>query len=152
MSNMGNGKERVESPVDLIKTAKLLTRLQRAVLMVVLLLIASQIMALLYTLVGFSVGIVGAVFTIAVSWFATRKAKQGAKSTAWFMLPPILFTGIPLVLKFFPGEEEQSVSLQYLLLSNLPFVFGFLLPVIILLLLYWRLGRYLESFPHDSLN
>lgn len=131
--------------MDDLVLSKKLKRLQIAILAVIILLIASQIMALLFTLVGYAVGIVGALFTIGVSWFATRKAKRGAKSTAWYMLPPALFTGVPLVLKFFPGEEDQDLSLQYLLLSNLPFVFGFLLPVILLLWIYWRLSKYLES-------
>lgn len=126
-----------------------LRRLQRLLMVVIVLLIASQIMSLLFSLIGFAVGIIGAVFTIAVSWFATRKARQGARSTIWFMLPPLVFTGIPLTLKFFPGfiggGEEQILTLQSLLLSNLPFLLGFIAPVAMLLWGYWRLSVYLKN-------
>ena len=98
-------------------------------------------MYLLFSLVGFTVGVGGGVLTLAVSWFATRKAKQGAKSTTWFMLPPIVFTVIPLVLKIFGPAEAESVSFVELLLVNLTFVLGFLLPVMLLLVVYWRLSK-----------
>lgn len=116
-------------------------RARKAVFVVCMLLIASQIMHLLFGLLGFAIGVIGGLFTLLVSWFATRKAKQGAKSTAWFMLPPVMFTGVPLVLHWLNYRESGIPPLQDFLLLNLPLVFGFFLPVIILLTVYWRLSR-----------
>ncbi len=150
-SELPNKENAPESAVNAASTelvdARLIPRIrraQRAVMFVCLLLIASQVMALLFALIGFGVGLLGGAATIVVSWFATRKAKASASSTAWFILPPLIFTVIPLVLKFLLSDREESLTLQMFLLSNLPFVLGFLLPVVVLLAIYWRMAKLIE--------
>lgn len=111
------------------------------------LLLTALICLLLYqvgtwiTVVAGAVWGAGAALIVAiVSYFCARLAKRGANSTLWFILPTLLFTGVPLcitVWRLFTTEADWMDAG----LDLVPLLVGFVVPVTLLSVVYLDLRK-----------
>lgn len=102
------------------------------------LLLIFQIGTLIAGLFGMAWGAASAVVVAAVSLFSSRMARASGKSSLWFLAPTLLFTVVPMALTVW-NVFTNDASWFDRLLSLTPFVVGFALPLILLLLVYFEL-------------
>lgn len=107
---------------------------------VIALLLVFQIGALIAGLLGMAWGIVAAVLVTGVSFFSTRLAGAGAKSSLWFLLPTLLFTIFPLFVLIWTTLNRDTGWFDRVAALT-PFVVGFAVPVLLLLLVYYELRK-----------
>jgi len=70
-----------------------------------------------------------------------RLAKSGGRSSAWFLLPTLLFTVLPLSILSWKILGQETGWMDRVV-ALLPFVIGFVVPVLLLLAAYYELhGR-----------
>jgi hypothetical protein len=107
---------------------------------VIALLLIFQIGSLIAAAFGAAWGATSSVAVAAVSLFSARQARAGGRTSLWFLLPTLLFTVVPTVMVVWrvftleTGAWERVVGL-------LPFLVGFALPMVLLLLVYYELRR-----------
>lgn len=114
--------------------------IRRLIFITIILLILSELFLQVVNL--FSV--VGSIIVIIIYAYCAKKAREGARATIWFVVPTVIFTIIPLVIKFWPKEEPNSI-LEYLILSvfaNFPLITSFVIPIILLATAYYGLKKY----------
>lgn len=111
------------------------------------LVLAALICLLLYqvgTWITFIAGAVwgagAAVVVAVVSYVSARLAKRGATSTIWFLVPTLLFTVIPLLAKLWSAFTSQT-GIADMLLDLTPLLVGFVIPVILLSMVYLDLRK-----------
>ncbi|MFD1122626.1 hypothetical protein ACFQ2T_08950 [Methylophilus flavus] len=93
------------------------------------------------TLIAGAVWGAGAAVVVAVvSFVSARLAKRGATSTVWFLVPTLLFTVIPLLAKFWSAFTSQT-GIADMLLDLTPLLVGFVIPVILLSMVYLDLRK-----------
>jgi hypothetical protein len=114
------------------------TTLKRIIALVIALLLIHQIGTLISGLFGMVWGMLSVVVVAGVSFFSMRLAKAGGKSSAWFLLPTLLFTVVPLIISTWKTFAENTDWLERTL-ALAPFVFGFAAPVLLLLVVYYEL-------------
>lgn len=115
--------------------------LRRILALVIALLLIHQAGVLIAGLWGMAWGAVSALVVAGVTFFSVRLAKSGGRSSAWFLLPTLLFTVLPLLIMLWKllGQEASWVDR---VVALLPFVAGFVVPVLLLLAAYYELrGR-----------
>ncbi len=112
--------------------------LRRIVALVIALLLVYQMGALITGLFGMAWGLFSALVVAGVTFFATRLARAGGKSSIWFLLPTLLFTVVPLVIAIW-STFAQDASWMDRATAILPFVIGFAAPVLLLLGVYHTL-------------
>ncbi|MFD0914547.1 hypothetical protein [Methylophilus luteus] len=81
-----------------------------------------------------------AVIVAVVSYVSARLAKRGATSTIWFLVPTLLFTVIPLLAKLWSAFTSQT-GIADMLLDLTPLLVGFVIPVILLSMVYLDLRK-----------
>lgn len=111
------------------KNMKIYT-IRRLIFITIILLIISMFLSLLNNMVSIIYGVV----VIIVYAYCSKKARESTKSTFWFNAPTIIFTLIPLVIKFWPKEEPNSI-IEYLislLFDNFLLLTSFVIPIILL--------------------
>jgi hypothetical protein len=114
--------------------------LRRTIMLATALLVLHAVGAWAYAALGVAAAIVSAVVVAAVSVFSARMAAFGEGDNAWFVVPTIVFIAVPLaarVWRLFAVEESWWTRT----IDFAPFLVGFALPVILLLLVYLALGR-----------
>lgn len=82
-----------------------------------------------------------------VYFYCTKKAKESAYATTWFIVPTIIFTIVPLIIKLWP-KEETKLSFYYfieLIFNNFVILSSFILPIIFLSISYISLKYYEEN-------
>lgn len=111
------------------------------------LLLTALICLLLYqvgtwiTVVAGAVWGAGAALVVAiVSYFCARLAKRGANSTLWFILPTLLFTGVPLCIKVWRLFNTEADWMDAGL-DLVPLLVGFVVPVALLSVVYLDLRK-----------
>ena len=114
--------------------------LRRIVATVIAMLLIFQIGSLISSLFGMAWGAVSAVVVAGVSFFSARFAKIGGKSSAWFLLPTVLFTIFPLSFTVWKAVTEDKSWLDRAIGFG-PFIIGFVAPVILLLIVFYELRR-----------
>ncbi|RXJ89007.1 hypothetical protein CRV01_10315 [Arcobacter sp. CECT 8983] len=90
--------------------------------------------------------ILGAILVIVIYGYCAKMARKSTKATIWFLVPTIIFTFIPLVIKFWPEEKPNSI-LEYTLsslLNNIPLLVSFIIPIILLTTVYYGLKKHEE--------
>ncbi len=93
-----------------------------------------------YAALGVAAAIVSAVLVGGVSIFSARMAGFGQGNNAWFVVPTLLFTAMPLAARLWTlMASEQSWWPR--VVEFTPFLVGFAAPVLLLLLAYLELGR-----------
>ncbi len=114
--------------------------LRRLVVAVIALLIIHEVGTWVYAAFGAAAGVLSGVLVAAVSFFATRMASVGAGNAAWFLVPTLLFTALPVAARVWSfltvqqGAWERTQDL-------VPFLVGFAAPVGLLLVVYLALRR-----------
>lgn len=107
---------------------------------VIAMLLIYQIGTMIAGIFGMAWGAVSAAVVALVSFFSTRLAKAGGKSSLWFLLPTLLFTIMPIAMKIWNTMTENADWLDRL--SGLfPFILSFGAPIVLLLLVYYELRR-----------
>lgn len=117
------------------------TSLRRIVALVIALLLIHQVGVLIAGLWGMAWGAVSALVVAGVTFFSVRLAKSGGRSSAWFLLPTLLFTVLPLLILSWKILGQETGWMDRVV-ALLPFVIGFVVPVLLLLAAYYELrGR-----------
>jgi hypothetical protein len=114
------------------------TWLRRLVVAAVALLIVYQVGTWTYAAFGMAAGVLSAALVAAVSIFSARMARLGGGNTAWFLVPTLLFTVVPLAAKLSGLLAAQSNAWEWVV-ALAPFLAGFALPVLLLLAVYAEL-------------
>jgi len=99
-----------------------------------------QIGTLISGIFGAAWGTVSAILVAIVAFLAARVARAAGKSSLWFLLPILAFTFIPIALMIWRGITEHASWFDRLVMLT-PFVVGFGLPIILLLLVYHELRK-----------
>jgi Na+/proline symporter len=107
---------------------------------VIALLLVFQIGSLISGLFGMAWGAFSAVLVGAVSFFSSRLAKAGGKRSFWFLLPTLLFTVFPVVFMAWKSLTSDTGGFDRLV-TLMPFIVGFVLPVLLLLVVYYELRK-----------
>lgn len=116
------------------------TTLRRLVALAIALLLVHQMGALIAGLFGMAWGVVSALVVAGVTFFATRLARAGGKSSVWFLLPTLLFTVVPLIVTLW-RTFTLDTSWMDRIVALVPFVLGFAAPVLFLLAVYYELRK-----------
>jgi glucan phosphoethanolaminetransferase (alkaline phosphatase superfamily) len=114
--------------------------LSRIIATVIAMLLIFQIGSLISSLFGIAWGAVSAVVVAGVSFFSARIAKAGGKTSAWFLLPTVLFTIFPLSFTVWKAAAEDKSWLDRAIEFG-PFIIGFVVPVILLLVVFYELRK-----------
>jgi len=104
------------------------------------LLLIYQIGTLITNLFSSVWGAVSAVVVAAVSLLSVRLARKGGKNSFWFLLPMLVFTFIPIALMIMRGLTESADWFDRLVMLT-PYMVGFGVPMLLLLLVYYELRR-----------
>lgn len=93
-----------------------------------------------YAALGIAAAVVSAVLVGGVSIFSARMAGLGQGNNAWFVVPTVVFTALPLAARLWTlMTVEQSWWAR--IVEFAPFLIGFAAPVLLLLIAYLELGR-----------
>lgn len=109
--------------------------LRRLVVAAIALLIVYQIGAWIYAAFGVAAGALSAALVAIVSFFSARMARRGGGKSAWFLVPTLLFTVVPLAAKLWGLLATESSAWEWMVVLA-PFLAGFALPVFLLLAVY----------------
>lgn len=86
-------------------------------------------------------GGLAAFVVAAVSFVCVRLAGSGAGNIAWFLVPSLLFTVVPLVARVWHVLTDKQSSWIDHVITITPFLVGFVIPVVLLLLVYTELRK-----------
>lgn len=114
--------------------------IRRLVAAAIALLVIHEVGSWVYAAFGAAAGLLSALLVAAVSFFSARMAQVGAGNTAWFLLPTLLFTALPIAAKVWTFMTTTSSAWDRAL-DLAPFVVGFAAPVALLLWVYASLRR-----------
>ena len=124
------------------------TKTQKALILVaVAMIVISEVAGWIATIFGATTGLIGGVIVTIAYLYCARRAKASLKYYGWILVPTILFTVVPTALRVheFLKAEEDSLVVQLLHLA--PSLFGFVLPVALLLVVYFRMSKIDNSSP-----
>ena len=96
-----------------------------------------------YAALGVTAAVVSAVLVGAVSIFSARMAGLGQGNNAWFIVPTLVVTALPLAARawvFISSAESWWART----IDFAPFLIGFAAPVLLLLAAYLGLGHYVR--------
>jgi glucan phosphoethanolaminetransferase (alkaline phosphatase superfamily) len=136
-SGCNAGRDSLPSSFGVTMTDKSLRRIVAAVISMLLIF---QIGAMISSLFGMAWGVVSAVVVAGVSFFSARIAKAGGKTSAWFLLPTILFTILPLSFTVWKVVTKDATWIDRAIGFG-PFIIGFVAPVILLLVVLYELRK-----------
>ena len=85
-------------------------------------------------------GITSALVVGLVSYACTRLAQSGTGATGWFLVPTLLFTVIPVAARVWSAIAKDTTWAERAIDFG-PLLVGFVLPVVLLLLVYTDLLR-----------
>lgn len=114
--------------------------LRRIVLLAIVLLVLHAVGSWAYAILGATGAIVSTVLVAVVSVFCARMAGAAHGNTAWFVVPTLIFTALPLVARLWTlvhvDQDWWARSIQLT-----PFLAGFAAPVLLLMIVYLGLAR-----------
>jgi hypothetical protein len=114
--------------------------IRRLVAAAVALLVIHEVGSWVYAAFGAAAGVLSGLLVAAVSFFSARMAQVGAGNTAWFLLPALLFTALPIAAKVWSFLTVQRSAWDSVV-DVAPFLIGFAAPVLLLLWVYAALRR-----------
>jgi len=112
--------------------------LRKLVALAIALLLIHQAGVLLWAVFGALGGVASAVVVAGVSLGCARLARAGVGNTVWLLVPTLLFTVVPLAVKVghLLAEEQDWLDKA---MGLIPFLVGFLIPVLLLAFVYAEL-------------
>jgi hypothetical protein len=113
--------------------------LRRLVVAATALLVIYQVGTWTHAVFGPLAGMLSAAGVGAVSFFSARMARSGS-SSAWFLVPTLLFTVIPLAARLWTLHATDAGWWGWVVML-VPFLAGFALPVLLLLVVYIELHK-----------
>lgn len=116
------------------------TTLRRIIGSVLIMLFVYQVGTTVSGLATAAVGVATAVVVAIVTYFCAQRANIGPGNKAWFLVPAILFTLLPLALKAWDLVSSDTSSLTWAI-NFLPLLVGFVLPAFLLWLAYAELRK-----------
>jgi len=120
--------------------------MRRIMMLAITLLVLHAVGAWAYSVLGVAAAIASAALVAAVSVFSARMAGFGEGNTAWFVVPTLAFTTLPLAGRLWTLlSAEQTWWARTVEFA--PFLFGFAAPVLLLLAVYLELGRRARRVP-----
>jgi len=114
------------------------SKLRTLVAIAVALLIVAELVSWFAQVLSITWGFIGALLVAGVTIFCGIQARNKARNTAWFLVPTVLFTLVPLIVKVWRIFTEEKSWLQKVW-DHTPFLIGFLLPVALLIYVYLEL-------------
>jgi hypothetical protein len=114
--------------------------LRRLLILVIVLLVLHAVGSWAYSALGVTAAIASAVLVGAVSIFSARMAGLGHGNNAWFVVPTVVFTALPLAARLWTLVSVEA-SWWTRTVEFAPFLIGFAAPVLLLLTAYLELGR-----------
>jgi len=121
--------------------------LRRVVMLAIVLLVLHAVGTWTYSALGVAAAIVSAVLVGAVSIFSARMAGVGQGNNAWFVVPTVVFTALPLAARLWTLVTVEE-SWWTRTVEFAPFLIGFAAPVLLLLMAYLELGRRASRSVH----
>lgn len=112
--------------------------LRRLVVTAIALLVIYQVGTWIHAAFGVAAGVLSAVLVAAVSFFSARMAGLGGGNTAWFLVPTLLFTVVPLAAKLWTFHRTEAPWWERAM-DLAPFLAGFAVPVLLLSVVYAEL-------------
>lgn len=109
------------------------------------LLLVHQTGRVIDSLFGTLWGVLSALVVVAVSVLSARMARAGGRDSAWFLLPTLLFTVVPGAWLLWSALAREQGTLD-VVVDIAPFVIGFAVPVVLLLVVHHAL-RKRDSLP-----
>ena len=119
--------------------------IRKIILAVIALLVVSEIIGWLSLVANNITGLISGLVVFVIYAYCGKKAMASTVTTTWFMVPVVLFTVVPVAIKFWPDGASADSSLIVGLISNTLFIVSFILPVI-LLLAYFYLAEHAEEY------
>jgi hypothetical protein len=114
--------------------------LKRVVMLATVLLVLHAVGTWTYSALGVGAAIVSVLLIGAVSILTARMAVLGEGNNAWFVVPTLVFTAVPLAARLWTllalEQDWWTRALDFA-----PFLIGFAVPVLLLLTVYLELGR-----------
>ncbi len=86
--------------------------------------------------------VLAGLVAIALYWYFGRLARESGKGYRWLLITPIIFTIIPVYLQLSKLGAESGISWWGQLLANLPWFLGFVVPIGLLMWIYYVLRRH----------
>lgn len=128
------------------------TWLRRVLILAIVLLVLHAVGSWAYSALGVAAAITSAVMVAAVSIFSARMAGFGQGNNAWFVVPTVVFTALPLAARLWTLMSVEG-SWWTRTVEFAPFLIGFAAPVLLLLTAYlelaWRANRS-AHLRHDA--
>lgn len=118
-----------------------LTTLRKMVIATIALLLIYQVGTWIAAFFGGFWGGLAALVVAAVSVVCVRFAGNRAGNTAWIFVPLLLFALVPLVAKVWSTLADNESTWIDHVIAITPFLVGFVIPVVLLLLVYTELRR-----------
>ncbi len=106
------------------------------ILTVITLLVASEIFSWLHDVSKTTEGLISGVIIFAVYIYFVKKAHERVSTTTLLLMPVLICTVIPIGIRVYNFFNEDTSMIQ-----NLPFVFSFVLPILLLAIVYFGLGK-----------
>ena len=88
------------------------------------------------------IAVVVGLAAIALFWYFGRLARDSGKGYGWLLIPPMIFTVIPVYLELTALRGESGPSWWGKLLAILPWFLGFVVPIGILMWIYYALRKH----------
>ena len=104
------------------------------ILIVITLLVVSEIFSWLYDVAKIIEGLISGVIIFAIYTYFGRKARERVSTTTLFLMPVLLCTVIPIGIRVYNFFNKDTSIIQ-----NLPFVISFVLPILLLAIVYFGL-------------
>jgi len=114
---------------------------------VIAMLLVFQVGSLISSVFGMTWGLLSGAVVAVVSFVSSRLAKKaGGKRSFWFLLPTLLFTVFPITFMVWKSVTRDTSGFDRLVTFT-PFIVGFVLPVLLLLVVYYELRKRTNNDP-----
>lgn len=120
---------------------------KKIIILVIALLIFREFASFLAAVVGVVPALIGAILVLAVQLFLSRLKGKGFRHYAYVLIPTLIFTVIPIAMsvrKFLGISDRSFFGAMW---DFIPLTVGFVLPVLLLLIVWWILNSQRPSVP-----
>jgi hypothetical protein len=112
--------------------------LSKILIIVITLLIINQIGIWMYSAIGAIGGVLSAIVIGGVIIYLGKVSIGRNLKYSWFIIPSLLFIVVPFFLKIWQFFTEEKTLVERII-DQVPFLVGFLIPVLLLLWVYKNL-------------
>jgi hypothetical protein len=124
---------------------------RQIVIVVIALLLISEVASQMNNIFGEGAGFFGGLFVAVVQWYFARKAKAHVKYYFYVIIPTIIFTVVPTSIRIWNFVHGEETGILKKLWEFGPTFISFILPVVLLLYVYWDLRpRETPSLPQKT--